>query len=111
MDVEVFDAGKGRAQRDVKAEGEDEDAHHPASEVGGQDLDVTGLYETPQTFHEWVGDGFAFPVPFFEQTQWFSEVRGGDWRHLDGVHRWRVVILAAASTVASISASLASRWV
>jgi hypothetical protein len=50
MHVEVFDAGEGGTQRDVGAEGENEDAHHPAFTVGGQHFDVAGLDVAPKFF-------------------------------------------------------------
>src|SRR5918998_558897 len=73
--------------------------------VGGQHFDVAGLDEAPEFRYELVGDGVTVSEPFLEQMQGFSEVHAGDRRHLDGVHRWRVVILAAASTAASMSSS------
>jgi hypothetical protein len=78
MHVEVFDAGERSAQGDVGTEGEDEDAHHPAVEVGGQDFEVAGLDESPEFLEEWLRNRLAVPEPFLQQSQGFSEAHAGD---------------------------------
>jgi len=66
--VEVFDAGEGGAQSDVRVEGQDEDPHHPAFEAGRQELEVAGLDVAAEFGDKRLRDSFSVPEPFLEQT-------------------------------------------